>query len=377
MAAAGMNHSICTLLISAAAAALLVGCGGGNEAEQHYKAGVELLNEDRLEEAIAEYDEAIRLNPDYAFAYIDRGVAYHNLGQDERATQDYDEAIRIDPQFALPYNNRGRLYFDLDQYERAIQDFDEAIRLDPEYGNAYASRAMAYTILRRDTEAQQDIDRILELGYNVRILTQRIELKKTLRDETPPTFEPLPIPTVPPSFVPYLDETSGFSIQYPQEWELAVSRMSELEERTKALLRSMEPGLPVGELGVLLFAGLRVAEGFEPTVNIAVASLPFEMSAFELYTFSNQDPVDFFPGYKTLTRTSTIMGHTEAIIEDTEFDYSFFEAGAEGKVRQISLSAVNGRVGWVVTCTASIGSAPTTEVLETCNAVVRTFRLLQ
>ena len=85
-------------------------CGGLSEAEKHYNAGVDLQEQDQLEEAIAEYHESIRLNPELALAYSNRGLAYDDLGQHQRAIQDYDEGIRRDPELALAYNNRGNAY---------------------------------------------------------------------------------------------------------------------------------------------------------------------------------------------------------------------------------------------------------------------------
>jgi len=83
------------LLLSVA----LAGCS--NAAIDHGNAGAQLSNDGRWQEAIAEYDEAIRLNPQYAEAYNDRGIAYCNLGEHQRAIEDLNEAIRLDPQLAL------------------------------------------------------------------------------------------------------------------------------------------------------------------------------------------------------------------------------------------------------------------------------------
>lgn len=80
------------------------------KAEQHFDSGVELPEQGRLKQAISAYDEALRLNPQYAKAYNNRGFAYDNLGQYQRAIQDYDEAIRLDPKLALAYANRGVAY---------------------------------------------------------------------------------------------------------------------------------------------------------------------------------------------------------------------------------------------------------------------------
>jgi len=87
-------------------AVLLSGCGQ-SEAEERNGAGVVHAKGDRLEEAIAEFDEALRLDPEFALARHNLGESYSILGESKRAIQDYDEAIRLDPEFALAYTSRG------------------------------------------------------------------------------------------------------------------------------------------------------------------------------------------------------------------------------------------------------------------------------
>ncbi len=111
----------------------LLGCGSLSKAEKHFNTGGELYDQGRLEEAIAEYDEAIRLDPQLTLAYNNRAATYVNLGQYQKAIQDYDKVIRLNPQLVVAYNNRGFAYDELGQHERAIQDYDEAIRLNPQY----------------------------------------------------------------------------------------------------------------------------------------------------------------------------------------------------------------------------------------------------
>ena len=54
--------------------------------------------------AIADYTEAIRLDPKYAKAYNNRGAAYKAKGQHDRATSDFTEAIRLNPEDAEAHN---------------------------------------------------------------------------------------------------------------------------------------------------------------------------------------------------------------------------------------------------------------------------------
>lgn len=134
-----MKKLFSLLLVFLALPLVLSACVSLSEADKHFNAGLEYQEQGRLQEAIAEYDEAIRLNPLDAVAYNNRGNAYNDLGQLERAIADYDEAIRLNPQFAEAYSNRGITYYNLGQLEQAIEDYDETIRLNPEYADAYLS----------------------------------------------------------------------------------------------------------------------------------------------------------------------------------------------------------------------------------------------
>ena len=69
--------------------------------------GLTFQEKGKYEEAIEHYDEAIRINPQHAVVYNNRGAAKGVLGKHKEAIVDYDEAIRISPQDAKAYYNRG------------------------------------------------------------------------------------------------------------------------------------------------------------------------------------------------------------------------------------------------------------------------------
>ena len=62
------------------------------------------------DKALADYNEAIRLNSKYAPAFISRGNAWRAKQEYDKAIADYNEAIRLDPKYALAYNNRAWLW---------------------------------------------------------------------------------------------------------------------------------------------------------------------------------------------------------------------------------------------------------------------------
>ena len=128
--------------------------------------GVAYADKGEYDRAIQDYDQAIRLNPNYAFAYYHRGNAYANKGESDRAIQDYDQAIRLDPNSALFYTNRGAAYANKGEHDRAIQDYDQAIRLDPNYARAYNNRGNAYSRKGEYDRAIQDYDQAIRLNPN-------------------------------------------------------------------------------------------------------------------------------------------------------------------------------------------------------------------
>ena len=114
-----------------------------------------------LDAALADLNEAIRLDPAYACAYSNRGRVYAIKRDLDRAVADYDEALRIDPAFALAYNNRGDAWVGRGDLDRALADFDAAIKHDPTLAIAYGNRG--YLRYR-----QRDMTRAIE-DYSVQI----------------------------------------------------------------------------------------------------------------------------------------------------------------------------------------------------------------
>ncbi|GAF91447.1 unnamed protein product, partial [marine sediment metagenome] len=85
-------------------------------------------------------------------------------GQYTQAISDYTRAIELNPKYALAYNNRGLAYGNLGQYSKAISDFTRAIELNPKYAKAYNSRGIAYASLGKFEEAKKDLLKAVELN---------------------------------------------------------------------------------------------------------------------------------------------------------------------------------------------------------------------
>ena len=96
------------------------------------------------DKAIADCNEAIRLDPGHALAYYTRGVVWSDKKDYDKAIADYNEAIRLDPGNERAYNGRGNAWQRKKDYDKAIADYNEAIRLDPEYAHAYNGRGKTW-----------------------------------------------------------------------------------------------------------------------------------------------------------------------------------------------------------------------------------------
>jgi lipoprotein NlpI len=77
-----------------------------------------------------------------AVSYYNRGNAYFKKGDLDRAIADYNEAIRLNPKDFDNFTNRGLVYMHKGDFDRAIADYNEAIRLDPKSSIAYRRRGL-------------------------------------------------------------------------------------------------------------------------------------------------------------------------------------------------------------------------------------------
>ena len=152
-----------------------------------YYSAVNAADRGEFKNAIEVYDAVIRLTPDFADAYINRGDARKNLGDFEDAIKDYDTAIRLGDDYAYVYFNRGHAKDDLGDQKGAIKDFNSAIRLDPVYVGAYLNRGHAKDDLGDQKGAIEDFDTVIRLKPEKDVLAvaylNRGEAKSDLGDK--------------------------------------------------------------------------------------------------------------------------------------------------------------------------------------------------
>ncbi len=134
-------------------------------AKDYFALGVTAHQSAKFQEASENYGQAIKLDPDYAKAYNNRGNAKCHLRDYQGAIEDFSQAIKLKPDSPEAYYNRGNAKFQLKQYGKAIEDYDQAIDRKPDYAEAYNNRGNAkYASTPRDYKgAIEDFSQAIKL----------------------------------------------------------------------------------------------------------------------------------------------------------------------------------------------------------------------
>lgn len=151
----------------------------------------------RYDLALADYEECVRLNPNYARVYVNLAVFYEQEGNENAAFENYSRAIALnpgttvalnnraliferrkdfksaladlnqavaaDPGYILGLSNRGALFLQTHKYEAAIRDFTAIVELQPEHLEAYINRSLSFLGINSLDEALQDCQTAIRL----------------------------------------------------------------------------------------------------------------------------------------------------------------------------------------------------------------------
>lgn len=114
--------------------------------------------------ALADYNQAIKLDRANPEIWLNRGAAKEKLHDLAGAFRDYTEAIELDEGFVKAWVNRGNILAAQKKYAEAIEDYSAAITYRPDYGVAYYNRAIAYYRVNKLAEACDDLKNAARLN---------------------------------------------------------------------------------------------------------------------------------------------------------------------------------------------------------------------
>ncbi len=125
--------------------------------------GLALKHLGRLDEALASYDRAIGLEPDYVEAHNDRGIVLEALRRPADALASFERALALRPDYIDALYNRANALKDLGQLEAAVTSYDRVLALKADHPQALNNRGNALLALRRLEEARASYDRAIAL----------------------------------------------------------------------------------------------------------------------------------------------------------------------------------------------------------------------
>ena len=145
-------------------------------ADVRNKAGLCLAMMGDMEDALTEFDEALKLNDGYAEAHLNRAIVLNDLGQFEEASEAFHRANALDTkdsrvfpsdlgnQLADSHARSGDLYLVADRPEEAAQEFAAAVAVRPRFADLRFKLAEAYMSLDRLDDARDHLEAILEMN---------------------------------------------------------------------------------------------------------------------------------------------------------------------------------------------------------------------
>ena len=104
-----------------------------NKVRDYLNLGWDLYNQDKYEESIIQFNNAIELNPEIESSYRGLGWSYYKLEDYEKAIENFEKAVETDPNSDNAYDGLGRSYHLLENYEKAIENFNHIQNVNGDY----------------------------------------------------------------------------------------------------------------------------------------------------------------------------------------------------------------------------------------------------
>ncbi|MDE0086835.1 MAG: tetratricopeptide repeat protein, partial [Candidatus Poribacteria bacterium] len=149
--------------------------------EAYYRRGRSNYDLGHVEEALTDFERALPLQPNSPYVHYWLGLTKQRLGQEEEL-KDFDEAIRLKPDYFDAYFQRGLVLKELQEYPSALNDFDRAIELNPNDISVYYNRSETLFLLQLIDDARQDLEFALELAKQQKNDEMVAEISSLIQD---------------------------------------------------------------------------------------------------------------------------------------------------------------------------------------------------
>ncbi|WP_420545051.1 tetratricopeptide repeat protein [Nitrosopumilus sp.] len=140
-----------------------------------FKRGVNLMADEKLEEAIVVFEQALRIDPDNIETLMKLGYARFHLDEHGEALKVYDKILDIDVTNPEAWNLKGLVHYEQKNWAKALDSAEKAIESDPTYGMAWYNKACFLSLLNQVPESLEALKRSIEIDVK--------NARKSIRDK--------------------------------------------------------------------------------------------------------------------------------------------------------------------------------------------------
>lgn len=128
-----------------------------------FKKGINLMADEKLEEAVVVFEEALRIDPENIETLMKLGYARFHLDDHGEALRVYDRIFDIDIANPEAWNLKGLVHYEQKKYSKALDAVEKAIESDPTYGMAQYNKACFLSLLNQVPESLEALKRAIEI----------------------------------------------------------------------------------------------------------------------------------------------------------------------------------------------------------------------
>jgi len=117
-----------------------------------------------VEDALDLYGDVLKVDPDYALAYADRGTVLAMNKQFGPALQDLERAFALGYSDASAFSTAGTICLETGSFNKALSHFAHSLQLNPDYPFTYFNRASVHSAMGNRNAAIEDLEKCLQMG---------------------------------------------------------------------------------------------------------------------------------------------------------------------------------------------------------------------
>lgn len=140
-----------------------------------FKRGINLMADEKLDEAAAIFEQALRIEPDNIETLMKLGYARFHLEEYKEALKIYDKILDIDVTNPEAWNLKALVHYEQKKYAKALDAIEKAVESDPTYGMAWYNKACFLSLVNQVSESLEALKRSIEIDVK--------NARKSIRDK--------------------------------------------------------------------------------------------------------------------------------------------------------------------------------------------------